>query len=315
VALVISTPPLLLGVSGALLRVLRQVPFVYNVQDLYPDVAIELGVMQRGALSEAIEQVSSILYRSAAKVITLSDAMAERLRAKGVASDRLVVVPNWADTSAIRPLPKDNEFAREHGLVSPFVVQYSGNVGLSQGLESALEAASLLRDLPVVFAIVGDGNARKALEQQATSRGLTNVKFIPPQPRNRLPELLASSDVGLVAMRKGVSHSLVPSKLYGILAAARPVLASVEAQSEVATVIRKFGCGTVVEPEDPRALANAVRELVGLGDRARELGQAGRRACELHFSRRVCTERYEQVLAEAAGAAHLTPDLRAAALR
>lgn len=297
VALVQSTPPLMLGMSGALMRRLGRVPFVYVVQDLYPDIALHLGVIQPGPLARSVELAANALYVRAAHVIAISDGMAERLVARGVPRSRITVIHNWADTSSLAEVPRDNAFARAHGLSEGFVVQYSGNVGLSQGLEQLPKAAELVRDVPVRFVVVGDGNAREPLEREVRARGLTNVSFLPPQPRERLSELLGSSDVGLVTMRKGIGGDLVPSKLYGIMAAARPVLAAVEADSEVARVLDARGCGVRVAPETPEALAEGVRAMFAMTSDVRgAMGRRGRDACVSAFSRRAATATYERVL-------------------
>lgn len=297
VVLVQSTPPLLLGVSGLLLERLRGAAFVYVVQDLYPDVALHLGVLRPGPMADAIARVSGAIYRRADALIAISETMAERLVARGVPRERIAVVHNWADTSSLREAPRDNAFAREHGLVGRFVVQYSGNVGLSQGLEHLPRAAELLASKPVDLVVVGDGNARHALEVDVRARGLRNVRFLPPQPRERLSELLASSDVGLVTMRRGIDGDLVPSKLYGIMAAARPVLAAVEPGSEVARVVTSKRCGLVVEPEDADALAGGIVQMLETEERERAaMGRSGRIACEAEFSRPAATRKYREVL-------------------
>lgn len=303
VVLIMSTPPLLLGVSGSLLHALRGVPFVYSVQDVYPDVAVSLGVLpERGPLTSAIGAAARVLYRQAQRVVTLSEGMADSLVAHGVARDQITVIPNWADCEQVRPLPRDNAFARAHGLTDRFVVQYSGNVGLSQGLEHLLQAAAQIPDDDVLFTIVGDGNAREGLRRQARELGLRNVTFLDPQPRERLPELLASADVSLVPMRRGVANDLVPSKLYGIMAAGRPVLASVDARSEVARVLREFECGVVAQPDDAASLAQAIKKCRDMSPSVLEgMGQRGREACEARFSRRVCTGAYRAALLAAAG--------------
>ncbi len=300
VVLIMSTPPLLLGVTGVLIRALRDVPFVYSVQDLYPDVAINLGVVRKGRFTDAIDKISSTLYRAATGTVTLSQGMAQRLIDKGVQPDQLRVIPNWADTTNA-PIERNNPFAVANGLADRFVVQYSGNVGLSQGLDHLVAAAAMVTDLPITFAIVGDGNAKESLQRQAKNLNCSNIIFLPPQPRELLPQLLASCDVGLVCMKWGVGNDLVPSKLYGILASARPVLASVETTSEVARVLEHFACGEVVTPENPPALAEGVRKLFANQERLAVLGMAGRQACEEHFSRSVCTSRYRDVLLAAAG--------------
>jgi colanic acid biosynthesis glycosyl transferase WcaI len=299
VVLVVSTPPLLLGVSGALLRAVRGVPFVYSVQDLYPDVAMDLGVLRPGLLANSIDQVALGLYRAATRLVAVSESMAVRLVKKGVPPDRIDVIHNWADTDAVTPLPRDNPFARAHGLADGFVVQYAGNVGRSQGLEQLPAAAAALRELPITFVVVGDGDARAALEREVARTHLTNVRFLPPQPRESLAELLASSDVGFVPMRRGIGGDLMPSKLYGIMAAARPVLAAVEDESEVATVVRQSECGFVVPAEDPAALAEVVRQAWTARAELPAIGARGREACARLFGRRAATRRYADVLARA----------------
>ncbi len=304
--LVLSTPPLLLGASGALLQLTRRVPFIYSVQDLYPDIALDVGVLQPGLLADLVGVASSRLYRAAHHVVTLSDGMAEKLTSKGVSSSRLTVIPNWADTDAVTPLPRDNAFAREHGLTGSFTVQYSGNVGLSQGLERLPAAAAKLKGKGVRFAVIGDGNAMPKLREAVGRERADNVAFIPPQPRARLPEVLSACDVGLVTMLRGVGADLVPSKLYGIMAAGRPVLAAVEGSSEVARVVERYKAGVVVKPEDSDALVAGVEALCSLpGDALRAMGERGRRACVDHFSRRVCTRQYD-ALAGALGLGDLS---------
>jgi len=298
VCLVISSPPLLLGFSGTLLKLLRGVPFVYAVHDLYPDVAYHLGVLsERSLLARLIEPSARALYRAASAVITLSTDMRGRLIAKGVSPERIRVVPNWADPDEIRPIAKDNLFSQEFPSTCPFVIQYSGNLGLSQGLEALIGAARLLRDLPIAFSFVGDGNARQSLVQLAKEHHLPNVTFAPPQARTRLSAVLGSADVGTVLMRQGFSGDLVPCKLYGIMASAKPVLAAVEATSEVARVVEQHQCGWVVAPESPAALAEGIVTAWRCSEMERtRLGENGRRACIAHYARRSLTLEYHQVL-------------------
>lgn len=303
VCLVMSTPPLLLGVSGALLRALKGVPFIYSVQDLYPDIAIHLGVLKPNApVAHTIEHLNRVCYRAASALVALSPAMGDRLAAKGVASERIHVIPNWADTDSVVPRARDNAFARRHGLCEDFVVQYAGNIGLSQGLESIVDAAQELRDLPIKFAMVGDGNGRAALESAVRKRGLNNVIFLPPQPREQLADVLGACDVGLVSMKRGVAGDLVPSKLYGIMAASRAVLASVEPGSEVARVVQERQCGWVVGPEHGGQLASGIRAAYEAEDgELRRRGANGRRACERLYSRAAVTRRYHKLIEQVAG--------------
>jgi len=300
VCIVMSTPPLLLGVSGALLKMLRNVPFVYSVQDLYPDIAVHLGVVrENGAVARISNVVANQCYGRAAQLIALSEGMQQRLVAKGIDPTRISVIPNWADTASLLPQARDNAFARAHGLNGTFVVQYAGNLGLSQGLEHVIEAAEQLKDQDITFALIGDGNARPMLELAAKTKRLDRVKFIRPQPRAELGHVLSACDVGLVTMRVGVGNDLVPSKLYGIMAASRPVLAAVESDTEVARVVNKYRCGWVVRAESADALAEGILAARACAERT-EMGGRGRVACRSEYSRETCTKRYGQALLDVA---------------
>jgi colanic acid biosynthesis glycosyl transferase WcaI len=296
VTLIMSTPPLLLGISAALMKVIRGVPFVYSVQDVYPDIARDLNVLRVSWLYKPLDTIARLLYQQANVVVTLSEPMRQLLLAKGVAKNSIKVIPNWADVQGVRPLSKDQSLRYEFGLSDYFVVLYSGNVGLSQALDSVIEAAPRVADLPVVFAIVGDGNALASLQDKVNAEGWSNVRFYPPQPRERLGALLALGDVGLVTMKKRVGASLVPSKLYGIMAASRPVLASVDADTEVSRVVHAHDCGWVTPAENPIALAEMIRSIYQTRDDLVSYGERGRAAVETFYSREICTEHYATVL-------------------
>ncbi len=297
VVLVLSPPPLLLGISGAVFEVLRGVPFVFVVEDLYPELALELGALSPGSVADALQRMADVVYGRAAHVVAISEEMGARLRARGVEETRLSVIHNWADTERVVPVPRDNAFARALGLADRFVVLYAGNVSSSLGLAMLPRAAEACRALPVELVVCGDGDARAPLEREVRSRGLTNVRFLPPQPRERLGELLGSSDVGLVTTRAGEQGLRFPSKLFGVMAAARPILAAADAGSELAGVIRAADCGQVVDAEDPDALADGLRALFALPDEDRRaMGRRGRAACERSYSRAVATPRYRELL-------------------
>ena len=195
----------------------------------------------------------------------------------------------------IVPASKDNPFARAHGLVDRFVVMHSGNVGLSQGVDRLLDVAERLRDLPdVVIAIVGDGAQKPALINAAEARKLTNVRFFPYQPKSALIDSFATADAFLVSLKRGLSGFIVPSKLYGILAAGRPFIAAVEDDSEAADIAREYDCGIVVPPGSVEGIEPAIRELHERSGRARAMGDRARKA-GLLFDRRRAVSSYEHV--------------------
>jgi colanic acid biosynthesis glycosyl transferase WcaI len=204
------------------------------------------------------------------------------------------VIPNFVDTEWIRPLPHENSYRAEFGLSGKRVVMYAGNVGLSQALNLLLDAAVDLADeSDVVFVINGGGVARPELERRA--RGLDNVRFVDMQPKARLPQVLAAADIHVVPLRRGLAWSSVPSKLYSILAAGRPIVASIDAGTEVARTVERAAAGLSVPPDDPETFTKAVRRLLDdAGDRE-AMGTSGRRFVEGWASPAAVAEAYEQL--------------------
>jgi glycosyltransferase involved in cell wall biosynthesis len=237
--------------------------------------------------------VNQFLVRRAACNVALGETMRQRLiEGKGAPPDRTTIIANWADTSAIVPGPKRNTFSEAHGLVDRFVVMHSGNIGLSQNLETLVEAAALLRDVPdiqVVF--VGDGVRKADLQAQARALELTNVTFLPFTPRERLSESFATADVFVISLQRGLAGYIVPSKLYGILAAGRPFVAAVEDECEVASIVRTQQCGRLAGPGNARDLADQILAFHADRAMAERLG-ANARAAGMAYDRRGQVRRY-----------------------
>lgn len=291
------SPPLTNGLVGFAAGRLRRAPFVYNVQDVYPDIAVRLGVLRSRRSIAIFRRMEKFVYAKAAAVSVISEGFRDNLLAKGVPPGKIEVVPNFADTGLIRPLPRRNAFSAAHGLDERFVVLFAGNIGLSQGLEHVLEAARRLAGHPeVLFLIVGAGAAKPGLIDLAARLGLPNVRFLPFQPYQDIPEMYAASDAGLVPLKRGFTGESVPSKVLSILAAARPLIAAVDEGSETWRLAREAGCGLAVAPEDPAALAGAVLELAGDRERGRRMGAAGRELVERRYSRTAAATKYEELL-------------------
>ena len=289
----VPSPPLTNGAVGFMISRLRGVPFVYNVQDIYPDIAVRLGVLRNRSLIAASGLLERFVYRSAAAVSVISEGFKDNLLAKGVPFRKVRVIPNFADTAFIRPLDRRNRMSTELGLDDRFVALFAGNVGLSQGLGSVLDAAELLKDRPeIVVHIVGNGAAKAALVEEARRRGLTNVMLRPFFPYPELPEMYAASDVGLVPLKRGITDESVPSKVFSIMAAARPVVACVEEGSDTSRLLGQSGCGLRVPPEDPQALAEALVSLSRDREAGRRMGEKGRIWAERHHSRAPIAEAY-----------------------
>ena len=297
-----SNPPLL-GLPVAWLARLRGTPVIYNLQDLFPDSAVVSGLIpsQSGVVAW-LRRLERSAYKAVRVVAAISEEFAAHvLRVQPHANVR--VIPNWIDTDEVYPVPPDeNVFRREAGLEGKYTVVYSGNLGFVHGLESLLDAADALRDLgDVEFLIVGEGQQKAQLQEQARERGLENVRFFGYQSYALIPHVYSAGDVCVVPMRHGASGSSVPSKTWSIMACARPVVACIDDDSGLARLLREEGAGVVVEPENGAALAAAIRSLRDDPERAATLGANGRRYVEATLSRRVVTRKYVEVIEEVTG--------------
>jgi colanic acid biosynthesis glycosyl transferase WcaI len=288
------SPPLTIGLFGWLLARWWNAAFVYNVQDIYPDASRKLGLLKAPGALRFFSALERYVYEQADAVTVVSDDFRQNLLAKGVLDSKLQVIPNGVDTDFIRPGPKDNAFAREHDLVGKFVALYAGNIGMAQGIETLVETARLLGGGDERFLIVGDGAGAESA--RAAARDLSNVSYLPFQPRERLSELYASANVGLVLLRPGMARTSMPSKLYSIMAAGRPVVASVDVGSEAWRLVERVGCGMCVKAGDAGALALALDNVQEEGYRAQ--GERGRRYVEQYHTRGAVGHAYDQLLAQ-----------------
>jgi len=279
------SPPLTIGLTAWVLGALRGIPFIYNVQEVYPDVAVTLGAMRRHSVIRFFRHIEDWVYARAKVITVIGSGMRANLLAKGVPAGKLVTIPNFIDPDELPIRPRTNAFAEEHGLVDRFVVSYAGNVGVPQGLGTVLDAALRLRDrTDILFLIVGDGAALSALRSQAGRDGVENVRFLPFQPYSRVPDIYAASDICLVPQAEGTGLQGLPSKIYRIMACGRPVVGICDANSEVATLIQEAQCGLVVRPSDPAALAEAILSAYSSRETWAIRGLRGRRFVQDTYS-------------------------------
>lgn len=278
----LSTPPIL-GALAVLAGRVRGVRSVYWAMDVYPDVAFALGVVAPASLSgRALTALSGWTVRSADLVVALGDTMAALLRRQG--ARRVAVVHNWTDDESIRPAaPGAAAFRAERGWGSRFTVVYSGNLGLAHEFETVLAAAERLRAQPVTFAFFGEGPRRREIEAAVAARRLTNVEFHRAVPRESLGDSLAAADLHLVTLRPGLPGLLVPSKIYGILAAGVPTLYVGPAEGEVFEIVTRGRCGTAIANGDASALEAAVLEYMRDAGKRRREGLAARAALESSY--------------------------------
>lgn len=292
----IISPPLSNFFIGILLRLLGR-RYVLNVQDIYPDAAVALGVLRNSVLIGILKRVERLAYRMADTITVISKGFRSNLIAKGVSADKLMVISNWINLDEIQPQPKINSFSVEHKISDRFVVLYSGTIGLVSGAEIMTEVAHLLEDeAGIALMIVGEGIVKSRLQVEAEARKLNNIRFLPFQPREVLPELLSSASVGIVTLKPGHGGNSVPSKILGYLAAGRPVIASVDPASDTWAFVEEADCGICVPPGDAPALADAVRRLNQDPGLVRRLGRNGRDYLEKNLSRTAVTKLYEEAL-------------------
>jgi colanic acid biosynthesis glycosyl transferase WcaI len=295
------TDPPIIGLAAWMAGLRFGAPLVMAFKDLFPEVTELLKDFHSDTINGALQRINRFLVRRAAANVALGETMRARLiDDKGAAPEKTTIIADWADTTAIAPGPKRNPFSVEQGLADSFVVMHSGNLGLSQSLETIVDAAALLQDLPdlrVVF--VGEGVKKAELVEQARRLKLSNVTFLPFTPKERLGESFATADVFVVSLQRGLAGYIVPSKLYGILAAGRPYVAAVEESCEVARLTVRHDCGLRAEPGDATALARQIRTLYLDRERAARLG-ANARTAGLEFDRRGQVGKYMALLTRVA---------------
>jgi colanic acid biosynthesis glycosyl transferase WcaI len=288
------------GIAGAIIGMVKRAPFVYNVQDLYPETPVQAGQLRNPLAIAGLQKLESMMYRAAAHVSVITPSFQTNIVGKGIDDEKVSVIPNFVDSEFIRPLQRHNEFSKRHGLDDKFVVTHAGNLGYVYDLETLLDAAALIKSWKalddIVFLIVGDGVVRERLIMTAASLELDNVRFLPFQPRASLPLLRASSDVQLALYRTASARFSMPSKVYEIMASGRPVLASAEADSDLARLVVGAGAGVCVSPKAQRQLADAIVRLRSDAALRREMGERGRAAVERTYSRDVVVTQYDELL-------------------
>jgi len=295
--ILVPSPPLTNGITADLLSRFYRIPFIYNVQDIWPDVVIRAGVLTNSTLIAFFRRMEGYIYKRASEITVLSRQMKGALTAKGVPAEKLHIIPTCQDPDFVRPLPRQNDFSASQQINEKFVVLFAGNVGHSQGLDTVLESARLLEDKSdILFLIIGNGVAKSSLEDYARKLNLSNVRFLPYQPHARIPEIYASADVCLVPLKRGFTTESVPSKVHTIMAAARPIIASVDPGSATSELIEKAECGLCVELGNPTVLAEAILKLHDDPLLTSVLARNGRRYVKRYFTPEIVASQYHDLL-------------------
>jgi glycosyltransferase involved in cell wall biosynthesis len=295
----LTTAPPFLPILGYLANLLLGLPYICLVYDLYPEIAIELKVISaKHWLARLWNVLNQKVWKRADHIIVLSSTMKEKMHAScPEIDDKISVIHNWADPDWIVPIPKQNNwFARQHDLVNTFTVLYSGNMGRCHDMDTILKAASQLQQEPIQFIFIGEGAKRQDCVEQVRNLGLTNCRFLPYQEKEDLPFSLTACDLSLVSVKPGMEGLVAPSKIYGTLAAGRPVAVVCEPHSYLRTLVAEAKCGATFRNGDGNGLAEFIRFLASDGKAAKKMGHAGRRYLQKNFTPEIIAKQYLKVL-------------------
>lgn len=300
--ILLTVPGLPVCLPAALLSSVYNCPLVLNLQDILPDAAVHTGMISNSKVIKILRWLEKFAYKTSDKIAVIADGFTENIVKKGVPRDKIVEIPNWADIDFIKPLPTDASYFRHiYKLQNKFVVLYSGNIALTQGLETVIDAAEHLQHIPeIAVVIVGETSALEKLEKYCQEKNIdrNNIHLIPFQPQNKLPEMLAAADVGLVVQKKNVLDFNMPSKIPVLLASGRTIIGSVPKTGTAISAIRKSGGGIITEAEDSQKLAQAIIKLYKDQEITKKLGKQGRDYAEQHYSFESSLDRYEQLFEE-----------------
>ena len=295
VVLAMTDPPVA-GIAGAFVARMSGRPFVYNIRDMYPDMAVGGDIVRKNSFVERWEQMHRRALREAARVIVLGDDMRDRILAKGVSPERVVIVRDGAVPS--EPVADPAHPAIEEVRCGfPFVALHAGNLGFYGAWSTLLKAAEILNNENTGLVFVGDGANRAAM--QSSINGSKNVRFLTFRPAAEIPYVMAAGDLHIITVKRGLEGVVVPSKLYSTLTAGRPVLVVAPEECDAARIVRESGCGVVADPDDPQAVAAAIRELRNDPARLAEMGRRAREAAG-KYVRVNELEKFAPILEEAA---------------
>jgi glycosyltransferase involved in cell wall biosynthesis len=300
IVLCMTDPPVIGDVALLVARRFRR-PLVVVSQDVFPEIAIELKRLENPLLVGLLRALIASYLKRADRVVAIGETMRRRLEQKGARPERIAVIPNWVDTKAIVPQARDNTWARELDLVDRFVVMHSGNVGYPQNLDVLIRAATFLRDLnDLAIVIIGGGARRAELTELAERLETEAVRFLDYQPRETLSSSLSTAHLHYVGLGRGLSGYVVPSRMYGILSAGRPVLVAADPDSETASIVRSVNCGLLAPPNRPERVAETIRAAYDGKHDLEAMGRRGREYVVAEADRSIAIERYRRLLRELA---------------
>ena len=294
----VSTPPIQ-GVIGALLKKIKKVPFVYNLQDIFPDSLVGTGLAKKDGLLWRIgRMIENFTYRNADKIIVISEGFKKNIIAKGVPEEKIEVVYNWVDEDAVKHVSREeNRLFDKYGLNrNKFYITYCGNIGLTQNMDMLLEVAKDFEsEQDIQFVLIGEGAYKAKVQEIIQERQIKNVTLLPFQPYEDISHVFSLGDAGLVISKPGVGENSVPSKTWSILSASRPVLVNFD-ENELKSIIDKHQCGFFTKAGDKTAFKDAILKLYQNRDLCREMGHNGRQYILNNLTRTAGTQKYIDVI-------------------
>ncbi|HMD85063.1 MAG TPA: glycosyltransferase family 4 protein [Terriglobia bacterium] len=296
-AVIVVSPPFWLGFNALLLGVFRRCAVIYNAQDLFPEAYLASQEVRPGWLARAMSGLMTRIYRASDRITVITGSFAEAIAARGIDRGKVVTIPNFVDTTAVTPLPRATSFRRRHGIDNRYVIMYSGNIGYTHDTELLVDAAEKLASIPdLLFLVIGGGSKQADLARLARERHVPNMQFLPTQPCEVLPEMLATADVFVLTSKPGVGEASFPARIYNFMLAARPVVASFDENSDLARVLRSGGAGIITAPGNVEDFCQALTTLYQDAALRERLGRSGAEFMARHYSPQEVVERYEALL-------------------
>jgi colanic acid biosynthesis glycosyl transferase WcaI len=290
------SPPLTLGLSAYIISRLLGAQYIYNVQEIYPDFAINSGYLKNRLLIKILYSIEKFIYSKAKLITVIGRDMSQNIILKGIPKEKVIIIPNFVDTNFFHPMPKENQFRKEFNLDNKFVISYAGNIGPGQDIESFVKAAYLLRDISSIhFLLVGAGMLFDKIAKEIDILNLKNIILIGYQPYSKVPEIYAASDLCFVPQDGNIVGNAIPSKIYRIMASGRPILSTTTEQSDLYKLIKESNCGFVCQPNSPEDLADQILSAVQNKDNLIKMGMNARNYVEKYYSKENIAKRYQVI--------------------
>ena len=294
--IIATSPPLTVGFTAIVLSIIKKAPFIFEVRDIWPDSAIQSGVLKNELLIKLSYWLESISYKRAKKIVVLTPAFRDYLIKKGINSNKVSFIPNAADLDIFKPANKYNWVRKKYGLEDKFVILYTGAHGRANGLLQLIETANLLKGYKdIVFMLIGDGMEKPMLKKTAKKLSLQNVIFVDTQPKHKIVDFINASDVGIAVLRKlEIFKTVYPNKIFDYMACAKPIIIGIDGAAR--ELVEKAGAGVFAEPENPESIKNAILFFYNNRKMCKIYGDKGYRFVQNQMNRQIMAKKYVEVI-------------------